>query len=167
MIQVDKRGENLGRRTRVDLGLIGDVKATLNAAMSKITPKTDGAHLKKFTDHYAKVREGLDELAVGHPGRKPPSAVPREDGRRSRQRRRYLHLRRRHAHDLGRALPDHERQATPARFVQPRLHGQRHAAGHRRATGIPGPAGGDVLRRRRTGHAARRPALDEAAQDAG
>ena len=71
VIQVDQRGENLGRRTRVDLGLIGDVKATLVAAMDQITPKTDGAHLKKFTDHYAKVREGLDELAVGHPGRKP------------------------------------------------------------------------------------------------
>ena len=71
VIQVDQRGENLGRRTRVDLGLIGDVKATLTAAADLITPKTDGAHLKKFVDHYAKVREGLDELAVGHPGRKP------------------------------------------------------------------------------------------------
>ncbi len=71
VIQVDRRGENLGRRTRVDLGLIGDVKATLTAAMDQIKPKTDGAHLKKFVDHYAKVREGLNELAVGHPGRKP------------------------------------------------------------------------------------------------
>src|SRR5258708_1733330 len=28
IIQVDRRGENLGRRTRLDLGIIGDVKAT-------------------------------------------------------------------------------------------------------------------------------------------
>jgi thiamine pyrophosphate-dependent acetolactate synthase large subunit-like protein len=31
IIQVERRGENLGRRTRLDLGIIGDVKATLNA----------------------------------------------------------------------------------------------------------------------------------------
>ncbi|HEX4140666.1 MAG TPA: thiamine pyrophosphate-binding protein [Candidatus Methylacidiphilales bacterium] len=68
VVQVDSRGENVGRRTRVDLGLIGDVKATLTEAMGRIKPKTDGAHLKKFTDHYAKVREGLNELAVGTPG---------------------------------------------------------------------------------------------------
>ncbi|MGA2248901.1 MAG: thiamine pyrophosphate-dependent enzyme, partial [Verrucomicrobiota bacterium] len=31
----------------------------------------DDAHLKKFVQHYHEVRKGLDELAVGHPGRKP------------------------------------------------------------------------------------------------
>ena len=36
VIQVDRRGENLGRRTRLDLGLIGDVKETLNALLGKI-----------------------------------------------------------------------------------------------------------------------------------
>jgi pyruvate dehydrogenase (quinone) len=71
IIQVDRRGENLGRRTRLDLGLIGDVKATLRAVLDKINPKSDDAHLKRFTHAYAEVRKGLDELAVGHPGRKP------------------------------------------------------------------------------------------------
>ncbi|MGA2230632.1 MAG: ubiquinone-dependent pyruvate dehydrogenase [Tepidisphaeraceae bacterium] len=71
VIQVDRRGENLGRRTRLDLGLIGDVKETLLAVLGKIETKTADQHLKKFVQHYKEVRKGLDELAVGHPGRKP------------------------------------------------------------------------------------------------
>ncbi len=71
VIQVDRRGENLGRRTRLDLGLIGDVKETLLALADKLETKTDDTHLKTFTGHYANVRRGLDELAVGVPGRKP------------------------------------------------------------------------------------------------
>jgi pyruvate dehydrogenase (quinone) len=71
IIQVDRRGENLGRRTRLDLGLIGDVKETLNALQGKIETKSDDRHLKKFVAHYQDVRQGLDDLAVGHPGKKP------------------------------------------------------------------------------------------------
>ena len=71
IIQVDRRGENLGRRTRLDLGIIGDVKATLNALLPLLDDKKDNSHLKRFIDHYHEVRKGLNELAVGHPGRKP------------------------------------------------------------------------------------------------
>jgi pyruvate dehydrogenase (quinone) len=71
VIQVDLRGENLGRRTRLDLGIIGDAKATLRGLLPLLTEKEDDAHLKRFVSHYQDVRKGLDELAVGHPGRKP------------------------------------------------------------------------------------------------
>jgi pyruvate dehydrogenase (quinone) len=71
IIQVDQRGEHLGRRTRLDLGLIGDVKATLAAVLPLLEQKKNDAHLKKFVQDYQEVRKGLDELAVGHPGRKP------------------------------------------------------------------------------------------------
>jgi pyruvate dehydrogenase (quinone) len=71
VIQVDNRGEHLGRRTRLDLGLIGDVKATLSAVLPLLKDKQDDAHLKKFVEDYREVRKGLDDLAVGHPGRKP------------------------------------------------------------------------------------------------
>lgn len=71
VIQIDKRGENLGRRTRIDLGLIGNVKETLNAVLPQVETKTDDSHLEKFVAHYQDVRKGLDELAVGHPGTKP------------------------------------------------------------------------------------------------
>jgi thiamine pyrophosphate-dependent acetolactate synthase large subunit-like protein len=71
VIQIDRRGENLGRRTRLDLGLIGDVQATLTALLPRLDNKTTDAHLKKFVHHYEGVRRELDGLAVGHPGRKP------------------------------------------------------------------------------------------------
>ena len=71
VIQIDLRGEHLGRRTRLDLGLVGDVKATLSALIPLLDQKKDGSHLKRFVENYQDVRKGLDELAVGHPGRKP------------------------------------------------------------------------------------------------
>ena len=71
VIQVDQRGENLGRRTRLDMGLIGDVKATLRAVLEKLETKTDNQHLTTCVHHYQQTRQGLDELAVGNPGKKP------------------------------------------------------------------------------------------------
>src|ERR1700730_11539115 len=71
IIQVDRRGENLGRRTRLDLGIIGDVKATLRALVPLLAEKKDDTHLKRLIRHYQDTRKGLDELAVGHPGRRP------------------------------------------------------------------------------------------------
>ena len=69
--QVDIRGEQIGRRTRVDLGLVGDVKATLEALLPQLTPKTDRDHLDDAVKHYQSARQGLDDLATGEPGRKP------------------------------------------------------------------------------------------------
>ena len=69
--QVDLRGENIGRRVPVDVGVVGDVRATLAALSPLIDQKTDGTHLAKARDHYAKARESLDDLAVGTPGKRP------------------------------------------------------------------------------------------------
>ena len=69
--QIDIRGENLGRRARLDLGLVGDVGGTVAALLPKLTKKTDGTFLSKAQAHYRNARKGLDELAVGKPGRKP------------------------------------------------------------------------------------------------
>src|SRR6202035_2631893 len=52
IIQVDRRGENLGRRTRLDLGIIGDVKATLRALVSLLDEKEEDTHLKRSIRHY-------------------------------------------------------------------------------------------------------------------
>ncbi|MET3651311.1 pyruvate dehydrogenase (quinone) [Dyella japonica] len=67
--QVDLRAENLGRRVRLDVGMVGDVQATIDALLPKLTPKQDRAYLDVCLAHYRKAREGLDELATG--GRKP------------------------------------------------------------------------------------------------
>ncbi len=69
--QVDIRPENLGRRCRLDLGLVGDVGTTIAALLRRLTPKQDDRHLKACLAHYAKAREGLDDLATGKAGRKP------------------------------------------------------------------------------------------------
>ena len=69
--QIDLRAENLGRRCKLDLGLVGDVGATVEALLSRLKPARDDAHLKACLAHYRKAREGLDELATGKPGQKP------------------------------------------------------------------------------------------------
>ena len=71
IIQVDLRGEQIGRRTRVDLGLVGDVGNTIRAVLPPLTEKDDRSHLDDSHKHYAKTRKGLDDLAVGKPGKKP------------------------------------------------------------------------------------------------
>jgi pyruvate dehydrogenase (quinone) len=71
IIQVDRLGEQIGRRTRVDLGLIGNVKDTLEALMPLLEDKVDRSFLDTCLDHYRNARKSLDDLAVGEPGRTP------------------------------------------------------------------------------------------------
>jgi pyruvate dehydrogenase (quinone) len=71
IIQVDIRGEQIGRRTKIDLGLIGGVKTTLTALIPKLQPKSNATHLNHSLEHYREARKDLDDLATGHPGRKP------------------------------------------------------------------------------------------------
>jgi pyruvate dehydrogenase (quinone) len=66
--QIDMRGENIGRRVPVDLGVVGDVAATLDALLPHLTAKTDRTHLDGAVAHYKDARKGLDELATGRKG---------------------------------------------------------------------------------------------------
>lgn len=69
--QVDIRPENLGRRCKLDLGLVGDVGVTIEALLPKLTAKDNSRHLDDSVAHYKKARAGLDDLARGTPGHKP------------------------------------------------------------------------------------------------
>jgi pyruvate dehydrogenase (quinone) len=71
IIQIDIRGEQIGRRTKVDLGLVGDVRETLVAVKPLLNQKSDKGHLRVSLDHYKKSRKDLDSYAVGEPGRTP------------------------------------------------------------------------------------------------
>jgi pyruvate dehydrogenase (quinone) len=71
VVQVDIRGRNLGRRTPVDLGLVGTVKDTLAALAPLVRQKTQRDHLDRSLRHYAKTRKRLDELAVNDRDRTP------------------------------------------------------------------------------------------------
>src|SRR5690349_20972213 len=68
--QVDLRAENIGRRAPVDLGVVGDVRATIAALLPLLEQKPDGTHLDQAQQHYAKARKALDDLARGTPGKR-------------------------------------------------------------------------------------------------
>ncbi len=63
VVQVDVRGEQLGRRVPLDLGLVGTVKDTAAALLPLLDRKVERSHLDDARDHYATTREKLDELA--------------------------------------------------------------------------------------------------------
>jgi pyruvate dehydrogenase (quinone) len=44
-VQIDKNPKHIGRRTALDLGLVGDIKSTVSALLPAVREKTDGAFL--------------------------------------------------------------------------------------------------------------------------
>jgi len=70
IVQVDLRGEQLGRRTPIDLGLVGGVRETAEALLPLIDEGRSDSFAKESVEHYRKTRKGLDELAVDD-GRQP------------------------------------------------------------------------------------------------
>jgi pyruvate dehydrogenase (quinone) len=71
IVQIDLRGEQIGRRSKVDFGFVGDTKSTLRALLPKLRQNAYDTHLKESVAHYRKTRKGLDELATGKAGQKP------------------------------------------------------------------------------------------------
>ncbi len=64
VIQVDTRGERIGRRVPVAVPLVGTVRDTLDALLPALTVKTDSGHLDRMTAHYRRARARLDKLAA-------------------------------------------------------------------------------------------------------
>jgi pyruvate dehydrogenase (quinone) len=71
IVQIDIRGEQLGRRSHLDLGLVGGIKETLTAVLPAIEQKQDRRHLDASLEHYRSARKGLDDLSTGTPGKLP------------------------------------------------------------------------------------------------
>ncbi|MGE4336524.1 MAG: ubiquinone-dependent pyruvate dehydrogenase [Pigmentiphaga sp.] len=65
--QIDIRPENLGRRAKLELGIVGDVAQTIEALLPKLQARTESPFLEAALKHYQEARKGLDELA--QPGR--------------------------------------------------------------------------------------------------
>ena len=63
IVQVDLRGEQLGRRTPIDLGLVGGVGETAAALTPLLREGRDDRHLRDARKHYEKSRKDLDGLA--------------------------------------------------------------------------------------------------------
>ncbi|GGX63587.1 thiamine pyrophosphate-dependent enzyme [Streptomyces fructofermentans] len=67
VVQIDAREEHLGRRVPVDVGLAGDVGATLRALLPLLKAIPDRAHLDDCRDRFAPWQEGQRRLAdPGH-----------------------------------------------------------------------------------------------------
>jgi pyruvate dehydrogenase (quinone) len=62
--QIDVRGENLGKRCRLELGVIGDVKETLKRLTPLLQKKTDDGHLRTALAHYKTARAELDSVTA-------------------------------------------------------------------------------------------------------
>jgi pyruvate dehydrogenase (quinone) len=70
-VQIDQNPKHIGRRTPLDLGLVGDVKATVQALLESVREKTDDRFLRK----YVAETESFDELK-GHYVDKGPGIKP-------------------------------------------------------------------------------------------
>ncbi|KUI19969.1 ubiquinone-dependent pyruvate dehydrogenase [Mycobacterium sp. GA-2829] len=71
VVQVDIRGSHLGRRTHVDLGLVGTVRDTVDGLVPLLAQKADRTHLDRAQNHYRRTRKSLDALAVNDRDRTP------------------------------------------------------------------------------------------------
>jgi pyruvate dehydrogenase (quinone) len=71
ILQIDIRGEQLGRRSHLDLGVVGGIAETLRVMLPGIEQKQDRRHLDAALDHYREGRKDLDDLATGKPGQLP------------------------------------------------------------------------------------------------
>jgi pyruvate dehydrogenase (quinone) len=70
-VQIDKNPKHIGRRTAVDLGLVGDVKTTLGVLLPRIGEKPDGRFLKKRVAETESFHELMQHYVEKGPGIKP------------------------------------------------------------------------------------------------
>ncbi len=71
IVQVDIRVENLGRRSKLDLGLWGDVRETLRALMPMVDTKSDRTFLDAMLGKYKEALRRLN-VYVDHVGKRTP-----------------------------------------------------------------------------------------------
>jgi pyruvate dehydrogenase (quinone) len=69
--QVDIRVDQLGRRSKLDLGIWGDVKETIQALLPMLDPKTDRTFLDKMLNKHRAAMERLN-VYVKHVGKRRP-----------------------------------------------------------------------------------------------
>jgi pyruvate dehydrogenase (quinone) len=65
--QIDLQPEALGNRCSLAMGLLGDIKHTVQELLPRLHERTDTAHLNKALADYDKTRKDLDSLAESGP----------------------------------------------------------------------------------------------------
>jgi pyruvate dehydrogenase (quinone) len=70
-VQIDTKPKHIGRRTAVDLALVGDIKATVSALLARVGDKTDPGFLEKHLAETDSFQELLQHYVQKGPGIKP------------------------------------------------------------------------------------------------
>jgi pyruvate dehydrogenase (quinone) len=70
-VQIDKNPKHVGRRTALDLGLVGDIQSTVAALLKIVGDKTDSRFLEKHVAETKSFHELLQHYVVKGPGIKP------------------------------------------------------------------------------------------------
>jgi len=65
-VQIDRAGEHIGRRTPVDVGLVGDAGPTVSSLLTLVKKKSDSKHLDKATGAYDLWRKAQARLVDPH-----------------------------------------------------------------------------------------------------
>jgi pyruvate dehydrogenase (quinone) len=156
--QVDIRSENLGHRASIDLGVIGDIKATLTALLPLLNEKRDSLHLEQARQHYGKARKQLNDLVVGKAGGRVlhPQQVAKAISDQAAAER-DLHLRCGSADGMGGTLSGNEWQAEAHWVFLAWVRRERHGSGGGRAIVLSRATGRLTLGQRRLYHADGRP----------
>ncbi len=86
-VQIDKNPKHIGRRTAVDLGLVGDIKSTVTALLERVQDKTDRRFLDKQLEETQSFHDLLQHYVDKGPEIKPhTSRVPDRHSERSGRR---------------------------------------------------------------------------------
>ena len=138
--QVDIRAENIGRRAPVDLAVVGDVRATIEALLPLLEQKRDETHLGQARTALCPGPKGARRSGRWYAGQgADPPPADRPGNQRTRRRRRRFHLRCRSPYGMGRTVSGYEWQTAAHRVLLARLDGQRDGPGDRRPGGVPRP----------------------------
>jgi len=70
-VQIDRNPKHIGRRTAVDLALVGDIKTTISALLPKVREKTDSTFLEKHVAETRSFHELLQHYVEKGPEIKP------------------------------------------------------------------------------------------------
>jgi pyruvate dehydrogenase (quinone) len=70
-VQIDRNPKHIGRRTAVDLALVGDIQATVAALLPKVRDKADSRFLEKHLAETSSFHELLQHYVEKGPGMKP------------------------------------------------------------------------------------------------
>jgi pyruvate dehydrogenase (quinone) len=71
VVQVDLRGEHIGRRVHVDVPMVASVKEAIGALLPLLRRGRDTEHLDRMRQHYRRTRKRLDALTLTRGDRGP------------------------------------------------------------------------------------------------